>query len=99
METVGFIGLGNMGGGMAGNIQKADYPMVVLDLRQDIMQPFVDNGAKMALISPMEGLARGLQESCGHVWPLQRRLSSHPVDGDLLFSPKLPIPPKVRPII
>lgn len=48
METVGFIGLGNMGGGMAGNIQKADYPMVVLDLRDDIMQPFLDQGARQA---------------------------------------------------
>jgi len=26
MDTVGFIGLGNMGSGMAGNIQKAGYP-------------------------------------------------------------------------
>jgi 3-hydroxyisobutyrate dehydrogenase-like beta-hydroxyacid dehydrogenase len=25
VETIGFIGLGNMGMGMAGNIQKADY--------------------------------------------------------------------------
>ncbi len=48
METVGFIGLGNMGGGMAGNIQKADYPMVVCDLRQEILQPFVDRGARSA---------------------------------------------------
>ena len=32
METIGFIGLGNMGGGMAGNIQKAGYPMIVYDL-------------------------------------------------------------------
>ena len=36
METVGFIGLGNMGSGMAGNIQKADYPLVVYDLRTEI---------------------------------------------------------------
>ncbi len=48
METVGFIGLGNMGGGMAGNIQKADYPMVVCDIRQEIAQPFVDHGARLA---------------------------------------------------
>jgi 3-hydroxyisobutyrate dehydrogenase len=46
METVGFIGLGNMGGGMAGNIQKADYPMVVLDLREALMQPFIAQGAR-----------------------------------------------------
>ena len=48
METVGFIGLGNMGGGMAANIQKADYPMVVSDLRQELTQSFVDNGARRA---------------------------------------------------
>jgi 3-hydroxyisobutyrate dehydrogenase len=48
METVGFIGLGNMGMGMAGNIQKADYPMVVYDLRQTAIQPFVTNGARQA---------------------------------------------------
>lgn len=46
METVGFIGLGNMGSGMASNIQKADYPMVVSDIRRDIAQPFVDQGAR-----------------------------------------------------
>ena len=48
METIGFIGLGNMGGGMAANIQKADYPMVVSDLRQELTQSFVDNGARRA---------------------------------------------------
>jgi 3-hydroxyisobutyrate dehydrogenase len=53
METVGFIGLGNMGMGMAGNIQKADYPMVVYDLRQTALQPFVTNGARQAS-SPAE---------------------------------------------
>src|SRR2546428_378191 len=53
METVGFIGLGNMGSGMAGNIQQADYPMVVYDLRQAVTQPFVDRGARYAA-SPAE---------------------------------------------
>jgi 3-hydroxyisobutyrate dehydrogenase len=48
METVGFIGLGNMGSGMAGNIQKADYPLVVYDLRTEISQRFVDQGARLA---------------------------------------------------
>lgn len=53
METVGFIGLGNMGGGMAGNIQKADYPMVVFDLRQASITPFLERGARYAS-SPAE---------------------------------------------
>ena len=48
METVGFIGLGNMGGGMANNIQKAGYPMVVYDLREEAARPFLDGGARLA---------------------------------------------------
>lgn len=48
METVGFIGLGNMGMGMAANIQKADYPLVVHDVRQAATQPFVVAGARQA---------------------------------------------------
>jgi lactate dehydrogenase-like 2-hydroxyacid dehydrogenase len=48
MDTVGFIGLGNMGSGMAGNIQKADYPMVVYDLRAASMQQFTKQGARQA---------------------------------------------------
>jgi 3-hydroxyisobutyrate dehydrogenase len=48
METVGFIGLGNMGAGMAGNIQKADYPMVVYDLRAERLQQLTRQGARQA---------------------------------------------------
>ncbi len=47
METVGFIGLGNMGGGMAGNIQKTGYPMVVYDLREEATKPFLEAGARL----------------------------------------------------
>ncbi|MCE2501181.1 MAG: NAD(P)-dependent oxidoreductase, partial [Dehalococcoidia bacterium] len=39
METVGFIGLGNMGGGMSANIQRAGYPMIVYDLREEAALP------------------------------------------------------------
>jgi len=38
---------------MAGNIQKADYPMVVYDLRQESARPLVDRGARYAA-SPAE---------------------------------------------
>lgn len=53
METVGFIGLGNMGGGMAGNIQKAGYPMVVYDIREEATKPLLEGGARLAS-SPAE---------------------------------------------
>ena len=48
METVGFIGLGNMGGGMAANIQRAGHPMVVYDLREEVARPLLDGGARLA---------------------------------------------------
>ena len=48
METVGFIGLGNMGGGMSANIQKAGYPMVVYDLREEAAKPLLEGGASLA---------------------------------------------------
>ena len=48
METVGFIGLGNMGAGMAGNIQKAGYSMVVHDIREEAVKPFLEMGARLA---------------------------------------------------
>ncbi len=48
METVGFIGLGNMGGGMSANIQRAGYPMVVYDLREEVTKPLLEGGARLA---------------------------------------------------
>jgi len=48
METVGFIGLGNMGGPVAGHIQRAGFPMVVYDLRPDAVRPFRQRGASVS---------------------------------------------------
>jgi 3-hydroxyisobutyrate dehydrogenase len=47
MEKVGFIGLGNMGGGMAGNIQKAGYEMVVHDINEGATRRFLEAGAHL----------------------------------------------------
>ena len=48
METIGFIGLGNMGGGMSRNIQRAGYPLVVYDLREETALPLLEHGARLA---------------------------------------------------
>src|SRR6185295_11711842 len=48
VETVGLIGLGNMGGGMAGNLLKAGFPLVVHDLRTEIVRDFAARGARAA---------------------------------------------------
>ena len=45
---VGFIGLGNMGGPMAGFILKAGYPLVVHDLRREAAASLLDAGASWA---------------------------------------------------
>jgi 3-hydroxyisobutyrate dehydrogenase len=45
MTTVGFIGLGKMGRGMAANLQKAGYPLVITELSREAAQSFLDNGA------------------------------------------------------
>jgi 3-hydroxyisobutyrate dehydrogenase len=53
MQIVGFIGLGNMGGPVAGHIQRAGYPMVVYDLRGEATRALVARGAT-ATNSPAE---------------------------------------------
>jgi 3-hydroxyisobutyrate dehydrogenase len=47
-ETVGYIGLGKMGGPVARHIQRAGYPMIVYDVRADAAAPFVAAGARLA---------------------------------------------------
>jgi 3-hydroxyisobutyrate dehydrogenase len=47
METVGFIGLGNMGGGMSANIQRAGYQLVVFDVREEVTRPLLEGGARL----------------------------------------------------
>src|SRR5687768_17569829 len=48
METVGFIGLGNMGGPVAGHIRRAGFPMVVYDLRPEAVRPFQERSVTVA---------------------------------------------------
>lgn len=42
---VGFIGLGNVGGKLAGSLVRNGHDVTVLDLNKDLMQEFVDRGA------------------------------------------------------
>ena len=45
---VGFIGLGNMGGGMAANILKGGFDLTVHDLRREAASQLLESGAKWA---------------------------------------------------
>ena len=46
MMKIGFIGLGNVGGKLAGSLLRNGYDLTVRDLNQEIARPFLDNGAK-----------------------------------------------------
>ncbi len=48
MQTVGFIGLGNLGTPMARNIQRAGFPMVVFDVVEGATRPLLEGGARFA---------------------------------------------------
>ena len=56
--TIGFIGLGTMGGGMALNIRKAGHEMVVHDLNRDAAQRHIEAGCTWA------GSPREVAEAC-----------------------------------
>jgi 3-hydroxyisobutyrate dehydrogenase len=46
--SVGFIGVGNMGNPMAGNVLKAGFPMKVFDLNPKAMENLIQAGARRA---------------------------------------------------
>lgn len=46
--SVGFIGVGNMGNPMAGNVLKASFPMLVFDLNPKAMENLIQAGARRA---------------------------------------------------
>ena len=56
-ESVGFIGLGIMGQGMARNLLKAGFPLTVWNRTAAKTQPFVETGAQAAAATPAD-LAR-----------------------------------------
>ena len=45
---VGFIGLGNVGGKLAGSLLRNGIDLTVRDLDREVAQPFLDGGAKWA---------------------------------------------------
>ena len=48
MLRVGFIGLGNVGGKLAGSLLRNGVDLTVRDLDRDVAQPFLDRGASWA---------------------------------------------------
>jgi len=45
---IGFIGLGNVGGKLAGSLLRNGFELTVRDLNQEIARPFLEKGAKWA---------------------------------------------------
>ena len=46
--TIGFIGLGNMGGGMAMNIIRSGYKLIVHDINKESATEILEYGASWA---------------------------------------------------
>lgn len=53
MQTIGFIGLGNLGTPMALNIRRAGFPITVYDAREGATRPLLEGGTRLAT-SPRE---------------------------------------------
>ena len=45
---VGFIGLGNVGGKLAGSLLRNKFDLTVRDLDENLTKPFLKQGAKIA---------------------------------------------------
>ena len=45
MKKIGVIGLGNMGSAVARNIQRANFPLYVHDIRKDVGKKLIEKGA------------------------------------------------------
>src|SRR3954468_8831736 len=56
-ETIGFVGIGRMGGPMAGRLLDAGHELVVFDTHKAAAQPIVDRGAVLGL-SPKDVASR-----------------------------------------
>lgn len=52
--TIGFIGLGLMGGNMVENLQKRGFPVVVMDLNKDTVKTVLDRGNASEAASPKD---------------------------------------------
>jgi 3-hydroxyisobutyrate dehydrogenase len=64
LPTVGFIGLGDMGGPMAGHILDAGYPMLAFDVRPEAMEPLTARGATLAVNATALGSASDVVLVC-----------------------------------
>ena len=68
---IGFIGLGNVGGKLAGSLLRNGFDLTVRDLNQEIARPFLEKGAKWGespkqLAEAEDGVLAGI--SPGKVW-------------------------------
>ena len=55
--SVGFIGVGNMGNPMAGNVLKSGFPMTVFDKNPKAMENLLQGGAKGVALAARGGRA------------------------------------------
>ena len=59
MATLGFVGVGRMGGPMASRLLDAGHSLVIFDTNAAVMKPLADRGATIARVAGGRGVEGG----------------------------------------
>lgn len=101
LSTVGFIGLGAMGGAMARNLLAAGYPLIGYDLKAELAGAIADAGGRVAatvaeLVEGCDVIATSLPSSQGWVTVAEREILPHTRLGQIVIDFGTVTPPETR---
>ena len=89
MERIGFIGLGRMGKGMASNLRKKQFPLIVHDIRQEPVAELESLGAERARdaaeIARSAGVVVTMLPTSVEVEEVVTQLTAHGRPGQLVM--------------
>jgi len=101
LPTVGFIGLGAMGGAMARNLLAAGYPLIGYDLKAELTAAVADAGAAIAatiaeLVQGSEVIATSLPSSQAWVTVAETEILPHTRPSQTVIDFGTVTPPETR---
>lgn len=101
LPTVGFIGLGAMGGAMARNLLAAGYPLLGYDLKAELSAAIAEAGGRIAatiaeLVQGSEVIATSLPSSQAWVTVAETEILPHVRPGQVVIDFGTVTPPETR---
>lgn len=101
LPSIGFIGLGAMGGPMVANLLKAGYPVCGFDLNADCVQTCTKSGMQAAasvadVIAQSDWVLTSLPSSDAFVQVAEEHLLSHARQGQIFIDLGTVTPPEAR---